>query len=160
MPTRPARPRPTGVALALSRLGFHVSRRFAERVGELDLRPSDAATLRVIGEVGPSSQRELAGVLGLGPSRLVALVDGLEERGLVERAPNPSDRRRHDVTLTEQGRDVLGRLRGVFAEHDAEVVADLTDEEVAQLLGLLGRLQRAAGIQEEGHPGMGSAGPA
>ena len=41
------------------------------------------------------------------PSRMVALVDELEQRGLVERRPHPSDRRVRALYLTAEGREML-----------------------------------------------------
>jgi DNA-binding MarR family transcriptional regulator len=50
-------------------------------------------------------------------SRLVALVDELEERGLVERRENTEDRRRYALHLTAQGRSALEAIGGVAREH-------------------------------------------
>jgi DNA-binding MarR family transcriptional regulator len=154
-PVTPEPQHPAGLALALSRLGAHVSRRFGERVAALDLTPSDAATLRGLGRGGPVSQTELARRLGLAPSRIVALLDSLEARGLVAREASTRDRRRHDVTLTDAGRGALRRLREIATAHEAEIVGGLTEQERATLATLLGRLTAAAGLSGEGHPGMG-----
>ena len=76
---------PSGAALLLSQLGAHVSRRFAERLAPLDLSPAHVAVLRVVGQNPGIGQRELAEELGVVPSRVVVLIDELEERGIVER---------------------------------------------------------------------------
>jgi DNA-binding MarR family transcriptional regulator len=146
---------PVGLALALSRLGAHVSRRFAERVAALDLTPSDAATLRALGRAGGVSQTELAARLGVAPSRIVALLDSLEGRGHIRREPSEVDRRRHVVTLTDSGREALAKLRPVATAHEAEILGDLTDDEKATLAALLARLTATAGIGDEGHPSIG-----
>src|SRR3954463_13249319 len=63
--------------------------------------------LSILDTDGPGSQQELARLLGKAPAIVVAAVDALEGRGLVERTRDPADRRRSRVTLTEKGAEVL-----------------------------------------------------
>lgn len=134
-------PHPSGLAWLLSRVGHRVSQRFGERVAELGLTPSDAATLRTLGLGGPASQRELAERLGLAPSRLVVLVDSLESKGLVVRTPSEADRRRHDVSLTETGHEAFARLRTLALAHEREITTGLSGAEITALTELLKRIQ-------------------
>src|SRR5690625_1185469 len=71
-----------------------------------DLALPQYAILTALDEYGPCSQRELAHRLELDKSNVVKLLDGLEERTLVERSPSPIDRRRHGVSITNAGRKV------------------------------------------------------
>ena len=71
-----------------------------ERLG---LTASRAHVLLLVAEHGPSSQRELADMLGVTPRTVTALVDGLQSTGFVTREPRPGDRRVACVTMTEQG---------------------------------------------------------
>src|SRR4051794_34757748 len=61
---------------------------------------------------GPMSPAALATRLGISRSSVTALVDRLERAALVERQPDPADRRRLRLTLTEGGRDAVQRARG------------------------------------------------
>src|ERR1700751_4490932 len=87
-------------AFLLSQLGAHAAARFAERLRALELLPADAGILRLLRMSSGISQQELSGRLKIHPSRLVAVLDNLERRGLVERRPNPEDRRLYSLHLT------------------------------------------------------------
>lgn len=146
--------RPSGVAYLLSQVGAHVSARFAERLTPVGLTPPDAAVLRTLGRLPqPADQRTLAIELALTPSRVVALVDSLAQRGLVERRTNATDRRRNDIVLTGDGRAALATLRRVASEHDAEIVAGLGHDEVGMLRALLERVRDSADLTPGRHPG-------
>ena len=72
-------------AFLLAQLGAHAASRFAEKLGALELTPPDAGILRLLRVAAGLSQQELAAKLQIHPSRLVAILDNLEKRGLVER---------------------------------------------------------------------------
>jgi len=101
------------VAFLLSQLGVHAAAQFAERIAELDLTPPQTGLIRLVASEPGLSQQAVAARLGMPASRLVALVDGLDERGVVERRRNPQDRRLHALHLT--------RARG----HDPEAPRNL-----------------------------------
>jgi MarR family transcriptional regulator, organic hydroperoxide resistance regulator len=83
------------------------------------LRVRQYAALVAAGENGGCSQRDIADVLGLDPSQVVALVDELEGVGLVERRPDPRDRRARLVTSTSRGRRVAREAgRAVEQAHE------------------------------------------
>jgi DNA-binding MarR family transcriptional regulator len=143
------------VGFLLSQIGFQSSRRFAEQLGPLDLNPRTFALLRHIEAVEGEPQRVLAEALRVPPSRMVALLDDLEERGLVERRPHPSDRRARSLYLTRAGRRLLDRAKKVAAEYEAELCADLSAAERKQLLTLLGRIAAGQGLTAGVHPAIG-----
>lgn len=144
----------TRTAFLLAALGAHAAARFAERVAALDLTPPQAGVLRAIAAQPGLSQQALAQLLGTPPSRLVALLDGLDERGLVERRRNPADRRLHALHLSEDGLGLLGKLAAVGAEHDDALVRGLDAGERAQLRALLVRVAEEQGITPGVHPGF------
>ena len=88
------------------------------------------------GNLGPT-QRELAEFLSLDPSQIVALIDELEQRGLVERKPGPSDRRQKLVTATKTGRTLHAAAQKAAQAAEAQQLAMLTGEEVASLRSIL-----------------------
>src|SRR5262245_21057105 len=104
-------------AFLLAQLGAHAANRFAERIRALALARSDSGILYLLrGEEG-ISQQDLAERLGIYPSRLVAILDALEERGIVKREPNSDDRRQYALYLTEKGKETLAEIGRVAREH-------------------------------------------
>jgi DNA-binding MarR family transcriptional regulator len=91
------------------------------------------------GDARPS-QRDLAEFLRLDPSQVVSLVDDLQSRGLVERQPDPSDRRANVVVATDAGRRLAAAAREAARVAEERVHAQLSQEERELLTGLLRRL--------------------
>jgi DNA-binding MarR family transcriptional regulator len=150
---KPASPGET-VAFLLSQLGFRSSAEFAARLEPLGVDPVHVGMLRIIAAAEGPSQQALSSSLGIPASRMVALVDDLERKGLVERRVNASDRRARALHLTAKGRRVAEQVRTVGLAHEAAVCAPLDDAERDQLLGLLRRVADALGIQREVHPAL------
>jgi DNA-binding MarR family transcriptional regulator len=152
----PARPadRPTGAAFLLAQLGAHAAARFADRVGPLGFTPPQTGLIHAIAGAPGRSQQAVAEQLGMHPSRVVALVDGLERDGILERRRNPQDRRNYALYLTDAGHTALARLKGVGAEHEVDLCAALTDDERIQLAQLLRRIADQQGLAPGVHPGF------
>jgi len=83
------------------------------------------------------TQREMADFLSLDPSQIVALVDELEKRGLVVRAPGKQDRRAKTVTATRKGEKLLQEATEAAQRAEAEALRGLPADESAQLKALL-----------------------
>jgi DNA-binding MarR family transcriptional regulator len=119
----------------------------------VDLTPPQAGLVRAVAQEPGRSQQALAAQLGTPATRLVALVDALEQRGVLERRRNPDDRRLYAVHLTPDGealREELGRLAG---EHERALLAALDPDERRTLADLLGRVAAAEGLTPGVHPG-------
>jgi DNA-binding MarR family transcriptional regulator len=144
--------RPTGIAFLLAQLGAHTSERFAARLAELDLTPAHVGVLRVVGQNPGLSQQALSERLGSLPSRIVRLVDELEQRGLVERRRSQTDRRNHELYVAESAGEQLGAVLAAVGEHDAEITGGLTAAEKRALAELLGKLAAHQGLGPEVHP--------
>ena len=141
-------------AFLLAQVGAHAAAKFAERLGPLGLTPVHVGSLRIIAASAGSSQQDVAERLGMFPSRLVALVDELEERGLVQRLENPQDRRIYILQLTAQGKQVLQSIGRVAREHQAALLAALTADEQGVLASLLSRVADQQGLRPGVHPGL------
>ncbi|WP_445155941.1 MarR family winged helix-turn-helix transcriptional regulator [Arthrobacter sp. Hor0625] len=89
------------------------------------------------------TQREMAEFLSLDPSQIVALIDELEKRGLVVRAPGRQDRRAKIVSATAEGAALFRRAEAAAKAAEAEALAALSAAEVGQLKGLLRKALRA-----------------
>jgi DNA-binding MarR family transcriptional regulator len=142
-----------GLAFLLSQVGAHAAGRFGERLEPLGLKPAHAGILRVIRQADGLSQQALGEKLGVFPSRLVALLDELEERGLVERRDSPTDRRSYALYLTGAGRDALEQIGRVAREHQDALCAALDESERVQLADLLRRIAHEQGLTPGVHPG-------
>ena len=119
----------------------HVSRaRLTEALEGMGLRPADFAILHNLAEAGTATQLQLARALRIHPSNLVALLDGLEADGLLVRARDPADRRRHVVGLTAAGANRLKAAEAAAHDAEQELLEPLDDDERARLEGLLRRL--------------------
>ena len=147
--------RPSGVALLLSQLGANASARFARRLEALDLTPAHVGVLRVVGQQPGLSQQALAQQLGAAPSRVVKLIDELEQRGLVRRQRSDTDRRNYALHIDDQAADRVAAVRQIVGQHDVETVAPLSADEVELLRSLLTKLADAQGLGTGAHPGYG-----
>jgi DNA-binding MarR family transcriptional regulator len=88
----------------------------------------------------PESQQQAAERLGVDRTTMVALLDSLEGKGLVVRQPDPGDRRRNVVALTDEGREVLRVATAASDEAERALLDRLSPAEARQLRGLLARL--------------------
>jgi DNA-binding MarR family transcriptional regulator len=142
-----------GVAFLLAQLGYHAAELFAERIAPLGLNPPQAGILRAIATGPGRSQQALSQQLNLLPSRVVAFVDDLENRGYVERRRNPDDRRLHALYLTASGKKLMQKLSELARAHEREVTAALSDRQHAELRELLAQMASQAGLAPQVHPG-------
>jgi DNA-binding MarR family transcriptional regulator len=142
-----------GNAFLLAQLGAHATGRYAERVAKLDLSPAHTGVLRLAAQRPGLSQQALATMLGVLPSKVVALVDDLEGKHLLERRRSPTDRRHHELHLTDQGERILGEIRKAARDHELDITSALTDEERRQLLALLTKIADRQGLTPGVHPG-------
>jgi DNA-binding MarR family transcriptional regulator len=147
----PRRDEGGGLAYLLVQLGFHVAGQFAGQLAPLGLDPRHFGMLTRLAANEGKSQQAIGELMGLNATRMVFLVDELEERGLVERRRNPADRRSYALYLTEQGRAKLSE--GQRASTGLAVGGSLTAAERGQLTTLLRRLADEQGIGADSLPG-------
>ena len=145
---------PSSVAFLLSQVGIHASQRFARRIAEIDLQPPQFRVMNMVDAVEGRSQQAIAETIGAPPSRMVAIVDELEARGLIERRPHPGDRRVHALYLTAAGRRLLARGRKIALEHEEELMKGLSAADRRRLVALLQKVVEDQGIGSGVHPGL------
>jgi len=145
---------PRSVGFLISQLGFFSSKRFMDALEPLGIGPRDFSLMRFVDASDGQSQHALAERLGIPPSRMVALVDGLEEMGLLERRPDPDDRRVRGLFLTRKGRTVLEKAGKIAIDYETQLCAGINREERDQLIDLLRRLQVTQTDLGGVHPGM------
>ncbi|HST24363.1 MAG TPA: MarR family winged helix-turn-helix transcriptional regulator [Gaiellaceae bacterium] len=121
----------------LKRLGFAAKEKSFDAYERAGLHPYHYAVLAVLDEGSRETQGQIADALGYDRGQLVGLLDELEERGLIERKRDPSDRRRQSVRMTADGKRTLTQLRSLNAELEDGFLGNLDDSQRAQLHELL-----------------------
>ena len=134
------------VGFSVSSTGYAVARRFRETLAPLQIEPREFALLRAVGAAEGQSQQAIGERLGIAPSRMVAFVDALEQRGLLERRHKPQDRRTRALHLTPAGRDLLNRAFVLAADLERHLCGQLSAVEREQLLDLLRRVGLQLGL--------------
>jgi DNA-binding MarR family transcriptional regulator len=135
-----------GIGFMLSSLGHAVSNRFALILGPFELEPREFALLRRISIAEGSTQQAIGEMLGVPASRMVALIDALQERGLLERRLSPTDRRARALHLTETGRRRLSQATEAAIEFERTIAQDLSDEQRTELTVMLALIAERLGI--------------
>jgi DNA-binding MarR family transcriptional regulator len=124
----------------LARLGFGFKAKAIAKFEQSGFEIYDYSVLAILAEGDRETQATIADALTLDPSRLVALLDSLEERALIARQRDPHDRRRHVVSITAAGKRELSRLREMVKRLEDEFLAPLDPESRKTLHELLLRL--------------------
>jgi DNA-binding MarR family transcriptional regulator len=124
----------------LARLGFGFKGKAIAKFEQAGFEIYDYSVLAILAEGAQETQATIADMLTLDPSRLVALLDSLEERDLIMRRRDPQDRRRHLVSITAAGKRQLSRLRGMIKELEETFFAPLDPESRKTFHDLLSQL--------------------
>jgi DNA-binding MarR family transcriptional regulator len=141
----PPEPLASALGFLLSWNGQRIAALFARSLEPLGLRPPHFGLLTLIDAEPGRTQQELVSSSMIDPSSMVAILDDLEGRGLVERRQNPTDRRKHAVHLTRRGTSTLARARKVATSLADEALTPLDADEQETLRYLLRKL---AGVTE------------
>lgn len=117
----------------LERVCAQLTRASARALASHGVDRQEVAVLAVLSCGEALSQVEAAGRLGVDRTTMVALIDGLEDHGLVARRRSSQDRRKNIVDLTPYGRECLQRAEGARLDTERRFLAPL-DEETATAL--------------------------
>lgn len=111
---------------------------------EIAVTMPQAKVLYLLGAVGELHMSDLVARLGVSLSTVSGLVDRIVDQGLATRRDDPADRRQVVVALTDQGAAFLDRFRDIGAGQMRDLLALVTDDELAVIRSSLSILSRAA----------------
>ncbi|HWI81010.1 MarR family winged helix-turn-helix transcriptional regulator [Ramlibacter sp.] len=117
---------------------------FLPRMAAYDLRPVDFSVLSLVLHNPGITSRQLCSTLGILPPNLVGMVNLLERRELIVRAPHPTDRRAMGLHLTARGRKLMRRAERTASTLEAEVASRLSAAQARTLIRLLQKIYRPA----------------
>lgn len=113
---------------------------FQRIMGDDGPTPTQFAAMAKLAAGEEISQNLLGRMTAMDPATIKGVIARLEERGLVERLPDPDDQRRVRVRLSTKGREAMPGLLDKAKAISAATLAPLSREEAERLLGLLARL--------------------
>jgi DNA-binding MarR family transcriptional regulator len=131
--------------MLLVKLGRFAEARFKEALKPTELTPKHLGVLFEV-RANPTSQQLLCQTIDVDASKLVAILNDLEEDGLIVRRRDPNDRRRHIVELTKEAQSRLAKAEKVAKSVEEEFFAGLDADERAQLRLLLARVADKTGV--------------
>jgi DNA-binding MarR family transcriptional regulator len=144
VPTSPSE-RETEADLAdlVMRVARGLRQRGAAVTAPWDLAPHQARALRVVARHGQVRPGRIAAHLRVAPRSVTDVIDALEERGLVERAPDPADRRATVVTLTASGGRLVDAIEEARRTDARSLFSRLSERDQATLRRILTTLDAA-----------------
>jgi DNA-binding MarR family transcriptional regulator len=126
-------PEPIRIADSLSFLVNKVAqiagKGMTEALAPMGIGPKESGILAALAQFGPLGQHHLGELLLVDRTTMVLCVDRLEELGLVERADDPTDRRRFLITLTERGEQAVPEAKQRLAEFEERLLQPLSPED-------------------------------
>lgn len=130
-----------------SLIGYHLRKAqtavfqdFSLSLRDCNITPGQFGVLVLVKANVGLNQTTLGNALGIDRSTVVAVINKLEARGLVERTPALTDRRSYALQLSPQGVKLLRRARNMVAKHEKRISKGLTQSDQVQLIGLLQKL--------------------
>lgn len=139
---------PMGIVGRVSRLSRVFDRQLRDFFGEHGLEYFEFDVLATLRRSGPPYELSAGALLKAAMVTSGAItnrIDKMERKGLVERTPDPDDRRSVRVRLTPHGHEVVDRIVDLHVENEKRMLAALDPEQREQFAGLLRHLLEAAG---------------
>ena len=134
---------PIVVVGRISRLARELEQRLEPVYREHGLEPGWHDVLATLRRIGPPHRlrpSDFSGALMLTSSGTTKRLDRLERAGLIERMPDPADRRGTLIGLTQAGRDLIDSVTAAHLANEARLLAALSPAEQERLAGLLRKL--------------------
>jgi len=153
------RPLPGQVTDSLRALSFEIDRLDQAAADRYGLNRTDMRALDMVSQSGPIAPTALAHMLGFTTGGVTSVLDRLERAGYIHRRPDPADRRRQVVELTEvaitQGQKVFGDLVGATSE----LLQAYADDQLLVIDEFLNRLRQLTATRADNLSGLHNAGP-
>ena len=128
-------------------LGFHlrmanvaIYQDYTAAMGDIGLTQKQFAVLELIAANPRVSQIDIANQLSMDRATMMALVNRLESRDLLERQPSPVDRRRQELLLTEAGAEILKEARSIQEQHELRFTSRFSPQELEDFIRGLKRI--------------------
>ncbi|WP_172382702.1 MarR family winged helix-turn-helix transcriptional regulator [Streptomyces sp. MNP-20] len=112
----------------------------ADALAAEGLRMWHHVVLSAVADLGPVAQAELGRSVSLDPKDMVGVLNDLQGAGLVDRTPDPKDRRKNAVTITDEGRRTVQRCARAARRANADLLAPLSEEERTRFTEMLTRV--------------------
>jgi DNA-binding MarR family transcriptional regulator len=129
-------------------IGYHLRRAqvavfadFAKTMADAQVTPGQFGVISLIGANPGLTQSALARAVGIERSTMVAVIDALQGRGLVERRPSPVDRRSYALALSAEGEALLEKLKPMVRAHERKLARNLSADDRTKLIELLSRIR-------------------
>lgn len=138
------------VVASLRALSTEIDRLDHAAAGRYGLNRTDMRALDIVGRAGPLAPSGLAQLMGFTTGGVTTVIDRLERAGYARRQPDPADRRRQIVAVTEvtaaRDQEVFGRL----IQQTAELLSAYTDEQLQLIGGFLDRTRQLTASYADG----------
>ena len=132
-------------------IGYHLRRAqvsmfndFVNCMAETKITPGQFGVIALISANPGLTQSALARAIGIERSTMVAVIDSLEKRGLVERRSAPTDRRSYALIMTAAGDKLFAALKPLVADHEDRIAHGLSAKERTLLIELLRKVSAPA----------------
>ncbi len=135
------------IVAAVRRIVRAIDLHSSRLVREVGLTWPQLATLRAVDRLGPCSISALARGIHLGQATLTGILQRLERAGYVTRSPDEADRRSVRISVTDGGREILGRAPSMLQDRFRSEIAKLRDWERLQLLASLKRIAEMMDVE-------------
>lgn len=134
------------VGYSLKRAYMILQEDFRAALGEGSMSPRVFSALSLVVQFPNITQSELARMLGIERSGLVAMVDELEAKKFIKRAPVPGDRRVQALVPLAAGQSAYADALVKVKEHEAVLLKHITAEERRMLMTLLKKIRQDEGL--------------
>lgn len=134
------------VNFALTRAQNTVNQYFKTRLAPHGVTPGQYGILKCLWDENGLTVKQIAERMYLDSSTITGLLDRMEQKGLIKRGPDPTDRRALSVVLTAEGQRLEGPVSEAIARANQEVLKDVGDAEAQKLMQLL--FDVAAGVRQ------------
>lgn len=134
-------------------LFYDVVHKLQKQSRDHDMRPNvrngQARCLYIIKMEGTINQRRLSEILNIRPTSLSETIKRLEEKGMINRIPDETDKRTYIISLTEKGNDEMEQIRKSYASEHKEWLNGLTNEELESFFEILTKISASFSVTKD-----------